>query len=359
MADAAPSASPEGAAPATSDAAESQGPIEIRGVLPEGRQRFGDGGFVPPPSLEDESSPDPEQPEDDPAARLTKIEQKYRTLQGVHKGLESAAKRGKEAESLYNQQRESALAWQQRAQALEAQLLAASQGSKQVPPSPEAGTEAQPLTKAEVKLLRQEALASIDEDQYAAIAEKHGERGAQAWQESIVLDHIQSYIDDKVSSVLKALEERIKPFEVDAENAGFVAEAKNVFAHVRDAYKFADGSWMFPELYDAEQARAVAQLWNHQRSKGAWSEKFALDPESVVHAISLYREIRRYQERLAPQPQPTPTAPVVVRPASVDMDASVAPIARSTGPRTAADELRASFLRNDKGNGRGRIPYAP
>lgn len=353
MADGSPSASPQ-AAPASEASQASPESITLPGLLPETDSLDRTDEFVNPPDLNDQPE---ENPEDQPAARLAKVEQQLKTLQGMHKSYEAQAKRGKEAESLYTQQREAALAWKAQAEAMQAQLAAVMSGQPAHPqtPSPQAG-EPQ-ATKSEIKSLADEALASIDESEYQAIVDQYGERTAQAWQLKRILSHVENALKSRTEDLQKQFLERLQPFEEDAETAGFYDSAKQSFAQIAD-WKYPDSDeYGFPELRDHAKAREIVRLWQSQR--GNWNEEFALNPQSVVWAVEMWRGLQRYNQRSAPQPT---TPPEVVRPeerADLDLDTTTAPVSRATGPMTEQDRFRANFRRREADPLRLKLGYAP
>lgn len=334
MADASPSPSPTAEPAADAGQSESKpqpttffGDTEV-GVVDATRKQT----LVNPPGYDEaqqETAP-PEPPEDAPEQLLSKIEQKYKVLQGMHKGLEAEAKQGKEAKGLYLQQR--ATAEQMAATIIQLQQ----QLANVVPSQPKAGVEPESVTPARVESMADQALASIDSNMVEQIMETQGATAAYAWTMQQALKVAEKHFKSNIEAVKQELLEKLQPYEQRDQAEAITTAAQDLFVQVNSYVNDRNGEPAFPELKDPEAAERVVRMWHNQTG---WTPEYKFSPQGVLAAIALYRSWKAYNDSAPPQPQPPPET----MHANLDLDATVAPPSRLARPRTLADQIRDNY----------------
>jgi hypothetical protein len=265
---------------------------------------------------------------------LKKVIQQHRTLQGSFRGMEQKAKRGSEAESRFLKANEAARQWQQRAEQIEAQArMMMSQQPAQ--PSPQPANPQEQISKS----LAEEALGSIDKDTYAEIVEKYGDEVARTWKDQAILGHIEKHIQARLDQFFA---EKIRPFEEQSEQSEVVDSGRQLFDHVA-TFQLASGRGVaYPELNDPMAAQEIVRMW----ATAGWPPNYMFTPRAVQQIVAEYRFIKAEQDAIQAATNQPPEQ--LSNPPTVDLDSTVAPMARQRGPRSMADDIRDSFRVKDQ-----------
>jgi hypothetical protein len=191
-------------------------------------------------------------------------EHSYRTLRGLHKGMQARERRAAEAAS---QATTAALAWKAEAERLQAESAQRGQSGDTAQPGQETGgAEKGPIGRVDWAL-------------YQQLYDEHGPKVASAW----LFEQTLKAVSEQTSGVLN---ERLAPIDASNEHAQAVQALQQIGAQAK-LFKNQDGSPAYPELHNDEAAREVGFILG----------QLGLPPDTMFSQTGLYLAIATYRDR--------------------------------------------------------------